>query len=546
MSLYSGTIAGYWPDWQTRRLRPAEVTLEQGFIASIKYVDSAPEAWILPGFIDAHIHIESSMLTPGHFAHMAVRHGTVATISDPHEIANVLGIPGVDYMIRDGHGVPFSFFFGAPSCVPATPFETAGAVLGAAEVAALLDREEVIYLAEMMNFPGVIHHDPLVMAKIAEAHKRGKPVDGHAPAVSGDALKTYVGAGISTDHECVTLEEAREKMALGMKILIREGSAARNFDALWPLLNTHPDMCMLCSDDKHPDDLMHGHINRLAARALANGVDVFHILQAACINPIDHYHLSIGKPEVGQKANLTLVKPETFDVFETWVEGHRVFSHGEVLFTVEPPRIVNTFYTGNAANPDFSIPAEAGPLRVIHALNGQLITKGFTTPPNVIQGKAEADVERDILKIAVINRYEAADPALGFISGFGLKKGAIASTVGHDCHNLLVVGTNDRAMAELAKALSACGGGIGLHDGEHLEILPLPIAGLMSDQPGEIIGKAYERLSDRVKHELGSPLDAPFMTLSFMALLVIPEWKLGDKGLFQTSSFSFQSIWAST
>lgn len=535
-------VSGNVVDIRGRRVTQANVWVEDGRIVSIEPTDAAESGFILPGFIDAHVHIESSMLVPSEFARLAVVHGTVATVSDPHEIANVLGIPGIDFMIRNGSQVPFHFYFGAPSCVPATAFETAGAELGPEAVGELLHRPEIRYLAEMMNWPGVIAGEPVVTAKLAIAHKLGKPVDGHAPGLKGETAEKYIQAGIHTDHECVSLDEAKHKLANGMKVIIREGSAARNFEALIPLLPEHEDDIMFCSDDKHPDSLVEGHINELVRRAVARGIDPFIALQVACINPIDHYGLEVGQLRVGDPADFIVVDDlKSFQVRQTYVRGKRVAEAGKSLIGAVAIETPNQFKARSAKPSDFAVRVQPGDLRVIVAHDGQLITSEEICSPKVTAGNVVADPSSDILKITVINRYDGAGPSRGFIKGFGLREGAIASSVAHDSHNIIAVGCDDESIACAVNAIIDKKGGIALAIGEAVSILPLPVAGIMSDQDGLLVARKYQELDKEAKR-MGSSLGAPFMTLSFMALLVIPSLKLSDKGLFDGSRFEFTSL----
>lgn len=543
-------ITAWYVDLFAEKVEPRMVEVREGKIARITPVSGAvtPECYLMPGFIDAHVHIESSMLVPSEFARLAVVQGTVATVSDPHEIANVLGTAGVDFMLDNARQVPFKFFFGAPSCVPATSFETAGAVLDAAAVKALLDRDDIRYLSEMMNFPGVLQGDPEVMEKIAAARAKGKPIDGHAPGLRGEEARRYAEAGeaggvvISTDHECFTREEALDKLACGMKIIIREGSAARNFDALVSLLADHPDEMMFCSDDKHPDSLVEGHINVLVRRALQQGLPLFHVLKAACLNPVLHYGLPVGLLREGDPADFVLVNDlSSFQVLETYIDGVRVAADGQTAIervTVTP---VNHFVCQPRQPRDFALPAAGtGALRVIRALDGALITEMESAAPRDVGGHVEADPGDDLLKIAVVNRYGPARPAVAFIRGFGLREGALASSVAHDSHNLIVVGTRDDYLAEAVNLLIAQEGGISATGPAGRAVLPLPVAGLMSADDGYAVAAQYSEL-DALAKRMGSPLRAPFMTLSFMALLVIPKLKLSDRGLFDGERFAFTS-----
>jgi adenine deaminase len=483
------------------------------------------------------------MLTPSQFARLAVVHGTVATISDPHEIGNVLGVQGVEYMIDNGKQVPFKFYFGAPSCVPATVFETAGATITAADIEVLFKQNNIKYLAEMMNWPGVLYNDKDVTAKIALARKYNKLVDGHAPGLKGEQARQYIAAGISTDHECFTAEEALDKLHAGMKILIREGSAARNFDALIGLMHEHWQMMMFCSDDKHPDSLVAGHINELVKRAIAGGVDVLKVLQAACVNPVKHYGLEVGLLQPGDPADFIVVDNLTeFNILQTYIAGELVANQGQSLIPSVGSEIVNKFNTSPKTAEQFAVKATSETLQVIEALEGQLITNKLWLPVKIVNGYAEADVERDILKIAVVNRYKEASPAVAFIKNFGLKKGAIASSVAHDSHNIVVIGADNASLAKAVNALIEVKGGIAAVHEDVIQVLPLPIAGLMTGEDGYEVARQYEAL-DKLAKQMGSTLQSPFMTLSFMALLVIPSLKLSDKGLFDGDKFTFTNLW---
>ncbi|SER74481.1 adenine deaminase [Pedobacter rhizosphaerae] len=537
-------VEGNIVDILKRNIFFGEIEVDNGKIKSIHRHSEAKENthFILPGFIDSHVHIESSMLIPSEFARLAVVHGTVSTISDPHEIANVCGIEGVEFMIENGKTVPFKFNFGAPSCVPATVFETAGAELNHDDVESLLKRPEIKYLSEMMNFPGVIYKDDEVLKKISTAHRLGKPVDGHAPGLRGDALQQYIHAGISTDHECFTAEEALDKLQRGMKILIREGSAAKNFDALIDLLNDWPKMIMFCSDDKHPDSLVENHINALCARAVAKGIDIFHVLRAACINPVHHYKLDVGQLGIDDYADFIIIEDlKDFKVKQTYIDGVLVAQNGRMvgdwITHIEAEESVNHFKCSLKKETDFAyLYSDQQEIPLIEALEGQLITKKLSFLPKVITGNAVSDVERDILKIVVVNRYLDAPVAVSFVKNFGLKKGAIASSVAHDSHNIIAVGVNDESICEAVNlVIKETGGVVALGNGKE-EVLPLPVAGLMSTQNGYEIAERYTSIDNFAK-ELGSTLVAPFMTLSFMALLVIPHLKLSDKGLFDGDEF---------
>ncbi len=531
-------------DILNEEIYPGKVTVEDEKIVSITRMDEQQsfENYILPGFIDAHVHIESSMLVPSEFARLAVVHGTVAAVSDPHEIANVLGVEGVKFMIENGNKVPFKFNFGAPSCVPATPFESAGAEIGPDDIRDLFDNYDIKYLSEMMNFPGVINEFPDVMEKLKIAKEYNKPIDGHSPGLIGDGLKKYVGAGISTDHESFSLDEAIDKIYNGMKILIREGSAAKNFDALYKLIETRPEMCMFCSDDKHPDDLVAGHINDLVRRSISMGFDLFRVLRVATKNAIEHYGLDVGLLRAGGDADFIMVNNLTdFKVLKTYIKGQLVAEEGKTLIDSVPVRAVNKFEASKKEPIDFCVPAGSENIRVIEAKDGELITEGITMPAKSDGGCIVPDIENDILKIAVVNRYEDAKPSMAFIKNFGLKRGAIASSVGHDSHNIIAVGTNDEDISKAVNRLVETQGGMVVVDGDDMHSLPLPVAGLMSDSDGYETARKYSELDKKAK-ELGSQLHAPFMTLSFMALLVIPKLKLSDKGLFDGEKFEFVEL----
>ncbi|NJM94028.1 MAG: adenine deaminase [Cytophagales bacterium] len=528
-------------DLHQKRIFYGRVQMEQDKITHRQELgpERSGTPYLMPGFIDAHIHIESSLLVPSEFARVAVRHGTVATVSDPHEIANVLGVKGVRFMLDNAAQVPFHFFFGAPSCVPATAYETAGARLGPDEVENLLRDPHILYLSEMMNWPGVLGQDAEVMEKLALARRYGKPVDGHAPGLRGEQAQAYAAQGISTDHECFTLDEAREKIALGMKVIIREGSAARNFEALWPLLLETPDWVMLCSDDKHPDELLAGHINQLAARAVAKGVDHWAVMRAACLNPILHYQLPLGTLQPGDPADCILVSNlRKFDVLMTCIQGQVVFEGDECLIPSVPVRAINRFQARACRVDELAAPARSSDWPVIVALDGQIVTERETHVLPLINGSAQPDPIQDLLKITVVNRYMTAPPAVAFIRGFGLREGALASTVAHDSHNIVAVGSNDENLCLAVNELMRIEGGmVAVADGK-CHSLALPVAGLMSLEDAPTVSQAYQTLDTLVK-KMGSGLSAPFMTLSFMALLVIPRLKLSDKGLFDAERFTF-------
>lgn len=529
-------------DIGNQRIFKGEITFENGVITSIIEKNHDVNQFIMPGFIDAHIHIESSMLVPSEFAKLAVAHGTIATISDPHEIANVMGLEGVNFMIENGKNTPFKFYFGAPSCVPATDYESSGASINSDAIKALLAKDDIKYLSEMMNYPGVLNKDKEIMQKLAWAKLFNKPVDGHAPGLRGESLTTYIQSGMSTDHECFSFEEGLEKLEKGMKILVREGSAAKNFEALISLLPQYYENMMFCSDDKHPDDLILGHINDLCSRAIKKGMDIFKVLQVACINPINHYNLDVGQLRVGDSADFLVVKDlNDFQTIRTYISGNKLFDNGATFLNPVYFKVINNFNISPKEISDFSYKSNASKIKVIEAYNGELVTGTSIENSTIINGDLISNTERDVLKIAVVNRYNDQKPAISFIKNFGLKEGAIASSVGHDSHNIVVVGVTDEDVCKAVNLLVKYKGGICALSSTKEMILPLPIAGIMSDQEGRIVADKYAQI-DTFSKELGSTLEAPFMTLSFMALLVIPSLKLSDKGLFDVQNFSFTSL----
>lgn len=540
------TIEGNLIDIHQKRIYPARISIQNNIIQQIQEIDQvAPLAgYLLPGFIDAHIHIESSMLVPSEFARIAVRHGTVATVSDPHEIANVLGIDGVHYMLQNAETVPLKFNFGAPSCVPATSFETAGATIDVDGVLALLKLPAIKYLSEMMNYPGVLFNDAEVMQKIAHAKTLGKPIDGHAPGLIGADADTYIAAGISTDHECFTLEEAYHKASRGMKILIREGSAAKNFAALHPILAAYPELVMFCSDDKHPDDLLEGHINLLVQRALALGYDLFDVLRAACLKPIEHYKLDVGTLKIGEPADFIRIDSiENMSILETWINGKLVFGDNTVYFKTGTAATPNHFVKPTISLADLQVEVKGTHMRVIQAIDGEIITNSNTYAIDTSKTFVDANPSEDILKIAVVNRYKNAPVTVAFIKGFGLKSAAMAGTVAHDSHNIVAVGSNDEMLLAAIALVSDVGGGLSAVTAKHQLVVPLAVAGLMSTQPCEDIAAKYVA-ADHLLKSAGCKLTAPFMTLSFMALLVIPELKISDLGLFDGKKFTFAPLFS--
>lgn len=547
MTSTSFSLSGNIVDVLNQRIFRGTVHISQGKIRSITEDEHAETRYILPGLIDAHIHIESSMLVPTEFARAAVLHGTVATVSDPHEIANVLGIQGVEFMLENAGQTPFKFYFSAPSCVPATPFETAGARLGTTEIARLLERDDIVSLSEMMNVPGVLGDDAEVAEKLSLAKRAGKTIDGHAPGLRGENVKKYIASGITTDHECFNLEEALEKLSLGMQIQIREGSAARNLDDLMPLLNNHYQNCMLCSDDKHPDDLAEGHINEMLKRAVNAGVDPLKVLWSASVTPVKTYGLEVGLLQPGDPADFMVVDDlQNFKVRSTYINGQCVAENGATFLTSLPGESLNKFEAEWQEAKNFALKPKIQPIPVIEVIDGQLVTRKYSWNPSLSDnGYILPDLEEDILKIVVLNRYSVTKPAVALIKNFGLKRGAIASSVAHDSHNIVAVGTSDEALAKVINLIIEYKGGIAAVTNQEEHILPLPVAGIMSADDAFQVGKKYAQM-DRFAKAMGSRLRAPYMTLSFMALLVIPDIKLSDKGLFDGEIFEFMDVFTSS
>lgn len=533
MNIFSGNIV----DVLNSEIYPGKIYISNARIINIERQCTTYDIYIIPGFVDSHIHIESSMLVPSEFARIAVIHGTIAVVSDPHEIANVLGIEGIKYMIENSSKVPLKFFFGVPSCVPATQFESSGASLGLSEIETLLKSNKIKFLAEMMNFPAVINNDKFIHEIILLAKKYRKPIDGHAPGLKGIELQKYINAGISTDHETINLEEGREKILRGMKVLIREGSAAKNFDKLIPLLDEYPESCMFCSDDKHPDDLINGHINKMVKRAVKLGIDYFKVLKAASVNPILHYGLNVGLLRTGDSADFLLVDNlKDFNIIKTIISGEVVAESGKTNISRKRIKIVNNFNIREKNSDDFLVLAKSDRIRIIEAYDGQIITGKTIDKPLIEKGQVIADPKRNILKITVVNRYSETKPAIGFIKNFGLMQGAIASSVAHDSHNIIAIGTTDEELCRAVNLLIKHQGGICAVSSQKEVILPLPVAGIMSDEEYNLVAQKYTELVHMAK-ELGSSFHSPFMTLSFMSLLVIPKLKLSDKGLFDTENF---------
>ncbi len=538
-------VKGKIVDIINRKVYNGIVSVSNGNIESIKESKQNYTNYILPGLVDSHVHIESSMLTPTQFSKLVVPRGTVAVVTDPHEIANVMGVAGVDYMIEDGKHTPLKCFFGAPSCVPATSFETSGAVINSLEIGDLLKREDIWFLSEMMNFPGVINKDGEVWGKIAAAQLSGKRIDGHAPGLMGADLEKYAEGGITTDHECMTIQEAIDKIKCGITVQIREGSAAKNFEKLWPLFDTNPDDIMLCTDDSHPDELLNkGHIDKIIRLGLRKGMDIFKLLRAAILKPIVHYNLPVGLLRVGDPADFIVVDNLVdFNIHETYINGQRVFGGGELLFDVPVSPPINNFNISTISTKDIKVKYEVGKdIRVIEAADGDLVTKELIYSPTDENGFIESNTNDDVLKIVVLNRYKQQPPVVGFIKNIGLKKGAIACSVAHDSHNLIAVGVSDDDIVNALNQVISHKGGISYACKSELECLPLEVAGLMTSKSGQEVAKLYQHMNEKAQ-EWGSPLHAPFMTLSFMSLLVIPQLKIGDKGLFDVNTFSFTNLY---
>ncbi|WP_282036237.1 adenine deaminase [Saccharicrinis aurantiacus] len=537
--IYEGNII----DVINSRIFKGRIEVKDGLVFKVEECDTVSDHYILPGLVDSHVHIESSMSTPSQFSKLVVPRGTVAVVTDPHEIANVLGIEGVDYMIKDAEQTPLKCFFGAPSCVPATPFESSGAVLNSDDIQKLLERDDIWFLSEMMNFPGVINQDEEVLSKIKAAHRRGKKIDGHAPGIVGEGLRKYAQAGISSDHECVSTEEAIEKINRGITVQIREGSAAKNFDILADLFRTHPDEVMLCTDDSHPDEIINkGHIDKIIKKGITQGYDIMSLLRAATLKPIQHYNLPVGLLRKGDAADFIIIDNLTdFNILETYINGTCVYNNS-LKFEVEKSTPINNFNISSLSERDIKIENQIGKkVRVIVPVDGDLLTDEYLWETNSEDEYLQPSVEDDILKIVVVNRYKSEKPIVGFIKNIGIKAGAFACSVAHDSHNLIAVGVDDQSIVEALNAIIEEKGGISVKDDSGVDILPLEVAGLMTASDGVEVARKYEQLNTKVQ-KLGSPLKAPFMTVSFMSLLVIPSLKIGDKGLFDVNRFSFTSL----
>lgn len=558
-------------DFDVDDVYPAEIFVEDGLISDVRKLDGDEdldfEGILVPGFIDCHIHIESTMLSPSNFAKAVIPHGTTAVVADAHEITNVLGKKGMDFMIADGLSVPFDFYFSAPSCVPATAFETNGAVFGVDDIRDLFENPSVVCLGEMMNFPGVINGDGEVIAKLDLANELGVPIDGHAPLVNGEDLEKYVSYSISTDHECSNFDEAIEKKNLGVKIMVREGSSAKNMDSLlnindrikywtkeskfgnitteeYETLLKHPIFDFLVTDDKNPKDLQKGHLNTLIQKAINYDINPIEAIKMVTLNPAKHYKLNIGEIKKGKKANFTLIDNlENINIQKTFINGKIVYENQKVLFNTKQPKIENTFNVTLKKPEDFNITSEKPTVNVnvIEAINKELITNKTTAQLKTENQIIQTNTDKDILKISVVERYGHNNMANAFIKGFNLKTGAIATSVSHDSHNIVTVGTNPKDMANAVNEIIKNQGGLAISNNNKIESLKLPIAGLMSNQNINTVAKQLEHLEEQVK-KMGSTLESPFMTLAFMTLLVIPTLKISDKGLFDLNELKHQKV----
>jgi adenine deaminase len=533
-------VAGNIIDIRNREIYPGVVTVIKDKIVSIERNANSYDCYILPGFIDAHVHVESSMLLPTEFSKVVVRHGTVAVVNDPHEIANVLGTAGVKAMMENSKKAMIKFFYGIPSCVPATPFDRTGGTISVEETDSLARSGKFIALSEMMNVPGVIHRDPEVMAKLSIARKYNLRVDGHAPGiVDEETLSRYIGSGIETDHESVTLEEAILKISNGMKILIREGSAAKNYHALKTLIATHTDEVMFCTDDAHPDDLLHGHINKIVQQALKDGLGLFDVLQVACINPVLFYRLEMGLLREGDFADFIVIKDiDTMQVMFTFLRGKGVFPSDHPAAGWKSGIRPNLFYHDRITEEQVKT-VLTGEIHCIQVRSNEIVTGRMPYTPRAPREPFESDTTADVLKIVYINRYFNSAPRVGFISGIGIKVGAFASCISHDSHNIIAVGCSDIEIVRAINRIIDQQGGLSVVHGDRRLSLPLPIAGIVSEKSAEEVAGSYKTLNDEIR-DMGSPLISPFMTLSFMALIVIPAYKIGEEGMFNVEKFEFE------
>lgn len=536
-------IEGNIIDIHRREIYPGIISIDSGKIISINRNSQKYAHYISPGFIDAHVHIESSMLIPEEFSKLAIRRGTVAIVNDPHEIANVMGTEGIEYMIENSKQSCIKSFFTIPSCVPATPYDSSGSVLLSSDIEQLALNHKFVGLSEMMNVPGVIQDDTEVLAKIEIARRHHLTIDGHAPGLSGSFLKKYIDAGISTDHECTSLEEAIEKINSGMKILIREGSAAKNYEALKWLIADYPEKVMFCTDDSHPNDLLsYGEIDKLVRKALGDGFDLFDVLKIASFNPISHYKINVGCLREGDPADFIIIRNlNTFDVLSVYIDGIEKYNYSGNNEKPHPApiKIINHFNRDPISLTDLTKPIKKK-IVSIKVIPGELVTRRIDFELESPIRNFESDVKRDILKIVYLNRYQNTPPQIAFISGFELKEGAFATTISHDSHNIIAVGCSDKDILEAINAVILEKGGLAVKNNKGIIKLPLPIAGIMSASDGETVASLWETLTEELK-QMGCKLDSPFMTLSFMSLIVIPELKIGEQGLFDYEHFKFIS-----
>ncbi len=533
-------------DFYDKQIYPALINFDEK-INFIKKIDEKCSNLIIPGLIESHIHIESSMLTPSRFAQVAVTHGTTAIVADPHEIANVLGLDGINFMRDDAKKTPVKIFFTAPSCVPATKFETSGAIIDSEKINLLLEEKDIVALGEMMNFYGVIHSDSEVMKKIKFAHKYKKPVDGHCPKLTGEKLNKYIKAGILTDHECTTLVEAEEKLGKGMKIMIKQGSYAKNLENIYPLAFKNSDFCFLASDDLEADDLLKGHMNLKLKEIVNLGINPFDAIRMSTFNPARHYNLNVGLLKSGDPADFVILNNlRDFNVLETYINGKLVAKDGKALFELPEVKKMNFFDIKQKNVNDFKINSNKKngviKVHVIGLVENQIITKKLIETLKVDNYEILPDLGKDILRIAVAERYGNNNLALGFIKGFMLKEGAIASSVAHDSHNIISIGFEKNDITRAINTVIEMRGGLTLvRNNQVLIRIALPIAGLMSDKPAEDIVKKLNRFYLILK-ALGCTLNSPLMILSFMSLPVVPELKLTDRGLFDVEKFGFINL----
>ncbi len=536
------SIKGNYVDIFKEEIYPVEIIIKNSVVSEIVKLDYEVDFFILPGFVDSHVHIESSMLIPSEFAKIAIKHGVVGVVADPHEIANVAGTEGIEFMVNNGNSVAFNFFFGAPSCVPATEFESSGARIDSDAIDKLLKKDDIFFLSEVMNYPGVINREDEIMKKIEISHRNNKPVDGHSPGLRGADLKRYVNSGITTDHECLNLDEALEKISAGMKIQVREGSAAKSFDVFYELIDKFPHSIMLCTDDIHPDDLENGYINRLVSLGIKKGLNLFNLLRAACVNPILHYNLPLGMLRKGDNADMIVVKDlQEFSVHQTYVKGNLVYDNGEIRLKSQKQTFTSLFRDQNIFPDELVVNVDEGNIRSIKVFDKELFTSSEIVVPKVKDGKVICDIDNDLVKIVVVNRYENIKPVVGFVKGFGINRGSIAGSIAHDSHNIIGIGVDDNDIALAINAVIEMRGGLVVSSSDEMLKMPLEIGGLMTSRNGSQVAKEYSELNQLAK-TLGCSLTAPFMSLSFLSLLVIPELKIGDKGLFDVNSFSFTSL----